>query len=119
MKPIRNFIPRRLTVAVILSTTVLLFLGIVYSLGKARSSPQERNLTTKNFKDMPVAVHQVRNIKSETWFNDLEIEVKNVSAKPIYFTAAYIIFSDIQAPGNGKSGILLTYGNPKNGHISR
>jgi hypothetical protein len=49
----------------------------------------------------------------------LEIEVKNVSAKPIYFMAVYIIFPDEKGPGGAKTGILLTYGDSKNGNISR
>ncbi|MDT4951969.1 MAG: hypothetical protein QOJ02_107 [Acidobacteriota bacterium] len=81
------------------------------------SSIQERKLKLKTFKDMPVAIHQVRKLQSETWHKDLEIEVKNISDKPIYFMSAYLIFPDESVP-NGKSGILLLYGDPKNAHIS-
>ena len=34
---------------------------------------------------MPVRVREVKDLRSETWPNDLEIEVENVSSKPIYF----------------------------------
>jgi len=34
---------------------------------------------------MPVRVREVKDLQSETWPNDLEIEVENVSSKPIYF----------------------------------
>jgi len=81
------------------------------------SSTQERKLKLKTFKDIPVAIHEVRKLQSETWHKDLEIEVKNISDKPIYFMGVYLIFPDESVP-NGKSGITLLYGDPKNAHIS-
>src|SRR5947209_18784810 len=56
------------------------------------SSTQERKLKLKGFKDIPVAIREVRNLQSDTWHKDLEIEVKNISDKPIYFMLAYLIF---------------------------
>lgn len=80
---------------------------------------QERNLKVKEFKDIPVALVEVRNLQSETWYKDLEIEVKNVSDKPIYAMLAYLVFPDFPASG-GESGIHLSYGNgKKNGDIAK
>ena len=81
------------------------------------SSAQERKFETKDFKDMPLEV-QVRNLQSGTWHDDLQIEVKNVSSKPIYFILAYLVFPDVKAP-SGVSGIPLTYGKHENGLIEK
>jgi hypothetical protein len=59
----------------------------------SNSSTQERKLKLKTFKDMPVAIHEVRKLQSETWHKDLEIEVKNISDKPIYFMGVYLTIS--------------------------
>jgi hypothetical protein len=49
---------------------------------------------------MPVAVKEVRNLQKgeDEWFRDLEIEVENISDKPIYFNSLGIEFPDIPAP---------------------
>jgi hypothetical protein len=84
------------------------------------SITQERNLKLKTFKDIPVVIYKVRNLKSDTWHKDLEIEVKNVSDKPIYFMLAYLVFPDDPVPPGGESGIPLMYGDPKkNGNIAK
>jgi|ERR1044071_879368 hypothetical protein len=84
------------------------------------SVTQERNLKLKSFKDIPVTIHQVRNLKSDTWHQDLEIEVKNVSNKPIYFMLVYLVFPDDPVPPGGESAIRLMYGDPRrNGRIDR
>jgi hypothetical protein len=80
---------------------------------------EERKLKTKTFKDMPLEVRAVKNLQSDTWHKDLEIEVKNISTKPIYFILAYLIFPDVPAPGNGQSGIHLYFGDTKNVDVSK
>lgn len=59
----------------------ILLIGIMLAPGVAPA--QERKLTTRDFQGMPLAV-RVRNLQSDTWHKDLEIEVRNVSGKPIY-----------------------------------
>lgn len=110
---------RRLVIALILLLTSMVTIRTVYVLGFAQSSgppAQERKLKTREFKDIPLKVVAVRNIDSETWYKDLEIEIKNTSDKPIYSILAYLVFEDIQVSG-GESGIHLMYGDPKNGLI--
>jgi hypothetical protein len=83
------------------------------------SATQERTLKLKTFKDIPVAIYQVRNLQSETWYQDLEIEVKNVSDKPIYYMRASLVYLDIPVLV-GDAVIPLTYGDPKKtGRIDR
>jgi hypothetical protein len=81
---------------------------------------QERKLELKTFKDIPVSIHKVKNLNSNSWHKDLEIEIKNVSDKPIYFMLAYLVFPDDPVPPGGESAIPLMYGDPKkNGHTDR
>jgi hypothetical protein len=63
-------------------------------------SPKERKYKVRTFKNMPVAVKEVRNLQKgeDVWFRDLEIEVENISDQPIYFIDLIIEFPDIPAP---------------------
>ena len=67
---------------------------------------------------MPVIVSEVRNLQSETWHKDLEIEVKNVSDKRIYFIWASLVFPD-EKVRSGESGIALTFGASESIEIER
>jgi hypothetical protein len=81
---------------------------------------QERKLELKTFKDIPVSIHKVKNLNSNSWHKDLEIEIKNVSDKPIYFMLVYLVFPDDPVPPGGESGIPLVYGDPEiNGNIAK
>jgi hypothetical protein len=58
----------------------------------------DRKLTLKQFEGMLVEIREVRNLnKGDDWFRDLEIEVENVSDKPIYFISLELLFPDIPA----------------------
>jgi hypothetical protein len=50
--------------------------------------------------------------------NELQIEIENVSGKPIYIINAVLSFPDDPVP-NGISGILLQYGKLENLDIAR
>jgi hypothetical protein len=113
------FLIKRLAVLIILAVASVFLARAVYVLGLAQSldsSAQERKLKTKEFKEMPLVVTEVRNLQSETWHKDLQIEVKNVSKKRIYSILAFLVFDDIKVSG-GESAIHLVYGDPKNGLI--
>jgi hypothetical protein len=81
--------------------------------GQQQSGGQEKTFKTRDFKDMPVAIVKVRNLQSDTWYEDLGIEVKNVSSKPIYSILAFLIFPDDKRHPVGQSGITLSYGERK------
>lgn len=106
---------KRLLLLIIFALASVFLIKAIYALGSAQSpepSGHERRIKTRDFKDMPVALVDVRNLESETWYEDLEIELKNVSSKPIYFLSAYLEFSDEKLSW-GKSGIRLSWGDPK------
>lgn len=96
------------------SVMVLIKGGIFLS----TTQSEERKLKNKEFAGMPVRVRKVKNVQSETWPKDLEIEIENVSNKPIYFINAVLAFPDDPAP-DGMSGILLQYGKLENLDIAR
>lgn len=115
-----SFTKRLLLVMFFSGASIFLIRGI-YALGMAQpqeSSSQERKFKITEFKDMPVRVQKVKNLQSETWNKDLEIEVKNVSSKPVYFILAYLIFPDDKTAA-GEVGFPLTFGKRENILIRR
>src|SRR5258707_6286948 len=81
----------------------------------SQEGQRERKFKNREFKDIPLAVTKVSNLQSDTWYKDLEIEVKNISNKPIYFILAYLGFPDIPEPADDEYGIALEFG--KRGNI--
>lgn len=81
----------------------------------SQEGQRERTFKNREFKDIPLAVTKVSNLQSDTWYKDLEIEVKNISNKPIYFILAYLGFPDIPEPADDEYGIALEFG--KRGNI--
>jgi hypothetical protein len=73
---------------------------------------KERTFKARDLKDNPLSVRQVKNLQSDTWHKDLEIEVKNTSTKPIYCILAYLEFPDDPVPV-GVAGIAVVYGERK------
>lgn len=73
---------------------------------------EKRVLRTREFKDMPLKYHVIRNVESETWYEDLQIEVKNIGTKPIYGILAFLLFPD-HKPGGREIGFDLSFGNIK------
>ena len=87
-----------------------------YALGSARvkGPVRERKIKIREYKDMPLQFTAVRNLQSDKWCTELEIEVKNVSKKPIYFIYVYLI---VDRPPVGEIGISLQYGQQENRRI--
>lgn len=119
MSPRQNTVisfAKRLLLFVIIGTASLVLIKAIYALGPGQSpesSSQQRQFKTTEFKDMPLEVTSVANLQSEKWNEDLQIEVKNVSRKPIYFILAYIIFPEAKGP-DGEVGIRLMFGKNEN-----
>jgi hypothetical protein len=73
--------------------------GAGYYKGRKRERLKERELVTHTLKDLPVEIKEVRNLqKEEDWLRALEVEVQNVSDKPIYFMEVSIDFPNVPAP---------------------
>lgn len=110
---IASFTKRFLLLIMLAAASIFVIKGI-YVLGQSQSNAQadERKFKVKEFKDMPLEV-KVKNLQSKTWHRDLQIEVKNISKRPIYFILAYLVFPD-EKPPNGEVGITLHFGRPEN-----
>ena len=62
-------------------------------------SHEERKVNVRTYNRMPVMVKEIKNLyKKDSWFRDLEIEVKNVTRQPIYFIALGLEFPNIPGP---------------------
>ena len=80
----------------------------------AHKTQTERKLKVKEFKDLPVKIKEVRNLQSDTWYKDLEIEVKNVSDKPIYHILAWLQLPEVYGEGADRiSGVTVEFGLAK------
>jgi len=103
-----------LLLLILFAVASIFLIKAIYALGASQSpeSSVERRFKVREFKDTPLEV-KVKNLQSKSWHRDLEIEVKNVSNKPIYFILAYLIFPD-ETPPNGEAGISLHFGKPEN-----
>jgi len=84
--------------------------------GQNPDKNEKRELKIRNFGDMPLKIHETRNVDSETWYKDLQIEVKNIGTKPIYFMLAYLEFPDHKSRGRD-TGLSVTFGDLKNWDI--
>jgi len=82
---------------------------------KKKAKVQEedkRTLKIREFKDMPLKIQAIRNVDSETWYKNLEIEVKNIGTKPIYGILAFLAFPD-HKPGGRDIAMVLSFGELK------
>lgn len=54
---------------------------------------------------------KIRNVTSEKWVRDLEVEITNTSDKPIYYMHMYVMVPGAKDPGTGHQiGFLLKFG---------
>ena len=112
---VQQFIKRLVLLFVLVLGSFLLIKGI-YALGPVQATDTgERKFTVKEFKDMPLEV-KVKNLQSTSWHKDIEIEIKNISNKPIYFVLAYLIFPDDKV-SDGEVGLPLAFGKRENVRI--
>ncbi len=83
---------------------------LLHAVGRKNTPAQDREYKVKTFKGMPVAVEEVKNLQKEKdWFQDLEIVVKNISDKPIYFIAFSVVFPDIAPPADAPKGATVGF----------
>lgn len=97
--------------------TLVLFMGGLTALsGNSDSAAaQGRRHTIEKFasSDVPLKIVRVDNLQSANFPSDLEIEVKNVSSKPIFYIRLGVFFPEVLGDNGNSSVITLRYGNPK------
>ena len=104
---------RRLWIVLLIFAALPFLIKVAWSSSSAQSpesTAQERKLKMKEGINVPLEV-KARNLQSKDWLKDVEIEVKNVGKKPIYFILVYLIFPDDKRAE--KVGFPMEYGNPK------
>ena len=104
---------RRLWIVLLVFAALPFLIKTTWSSSSAQSpdsTAQEREFKLhREYKNMPLEVRAVRNLQSENWLKDLEIEIKNVGRKPIYFVLGYLLFPDDKSAE--RVGIRLMYGH--------
>jgi hypothetical protein len=59
-----------------------------------------------------IEIRAIRNVRRKDWINKLEIEVKNITSKPIYSIRLMLLFPDILI-ANGTLGESIYFGRPE------
>ena len=77
------------------------------------TAQNERKLRVLRMHRNPIAVTAVRNLQSQTWYKDLEIEVRNISDKPIYCLLVQLTFPDDYSDPSKVALLSLMFGLPK------
>ena len=62
---------------------------------------------------LPVQIAAVRHFQAEHWMRDLEIDVKNISGRPIFEVDLALFFPDDRDSANNVYGVNLSYGRPE------
>jgi len=82
-----------------------------------QSEGDEHNLAPRTLEvldvgyKLPIEIVAVRNLrKREHWLRDLEIEIKNVSGKPIYGVYFLLLLLNDKGPTGLPVGLYLEYG---------
>jgi hypothetical protein len=63
--------------------------------------------------ELPLKVTDVKNLQTELWHRDLEIEVENVSSRPIYYIQLLILVPDLVDQAGIPYGASLEYGSSR------
>ena len=99
--------------AVVLSSVVLLsVVGVVSS--TAQTQDEERQVENRLPEHLPIKLkvknpEKVKDLKNQKWLGEIELEVKNVGTKPIYYILMTLVLPDVKV--NGVTvGYRLRYG---------
>ncbi|HEX8457285.1 MAG TPA: hypothetical protein VF656_08310 [Pyrinomonadaceae bacterium] len=78
----------------------------------AQSPEVERELEDKIPKHLPLKI-KIKNLNSEKWARDLEVEVKNTGDKPIYYLSFSLSLPEVKSDGGVVLGFDLRFGRPE------
>lgn len=77
---------------------------------RSDSVPRSLEVLDVGYK-LPIEIVSVRNLqRRKHWIRDLEVEIKNVSAKPIYEVYLTLFMPDDKGPNGAPSAVSLEYG---------
>lgn len=99
------------------SSTLLLLIGVIAGQIRAAQSEGSRQDVVPRILEildvgykLPIEIVAVRNLKTKHWMRDLEIEIRNVSAKPIYEVYIALLLPDDKNGAGIPLGSMLEYG---------
>ena len=75
------------------------------------SATEERKIQFKYLPPNVMKIVEVRNLNKDAWLRDLEIEMKNISGKPIYLLDIDIVLPEISPREGDRLGSIWQYGN--------
>jgi hypothetical protein len=78
--------------------------------GNDQMATEERKLDFRYRNDKIIKVLAVRNLNNDAWTRDLQIEMKNVSGKPIYFLQIALVMPEDRSQGV-ESAFVWNYGD--------
>lgn len=85
------------------------------SFAPVKQEPKPKRKMALKYDPIPeVKLVKVRNLDSDSWLEDLEIEIKNASDKPIYYAHVLLYLPDIipsGIPGGSELVFQLRFGN--------
>ena len=97
--------------------SALLIIGTAFSqigIAQSEGKDQEAELRTLEILDvgykLPIEIVAIRNVQSDHWMRDLELEIKNISHKPIYEAYVTLFLPDDKDSADRPYGVNLQYG---------
>lgn len=107
---------RRLILAVLLAGFALVLLADV-RIPSVATSPQERQVEYNIPKNLPIKVKfkaekeaKFKDMQNSEWLRDLELEVTNVSDKPIYFVEFWLKLPETKTENDNQLAFSLRFG---------
>jgi len=106
-------------VARVASFVSLALIGIQSRLEGGQTQTTERPAPRRTLEilgygyQLPVQIAAVRHFQAEHWMRDLEIDVKNISGRPIFEVDLALFFPDDRDSANNVYGVNLSYGRPE------
>jgi hypothetical protein len=106
-KPLFRLLPLLLIVLAIVGT------GTTSTINRSTSSQGSgmRQIKIERKNNHPVAIKQIRNAQSDRFLHDVEIEIENLTNKPIYYVCLNMRFPDIEIEPKRYYGFSLIYGD--------
>ena len=98
----------------LLAIALLAALSITWKIGETINTAQSTPVKAKKLVNtvpghLPIKV-KFKNLEKESWVDDFELEVTNISDKPIYLLEFFLVMPDIKSPAGHDTGFSLRYG---------
>jgi hypothetical protein len=108
---VQHLKPTILAAVLLVAFVAVCAVGIVSSAAQS-TQMEERELDDKIPKHLPIKV-KVKNLNSEKWTRDIEIEITNTGVKPIYYLRLGLLFVDVKGESGNDLSFTFRYGRPE------